>query len=251
MADTPTRLKALNGFLAKSDGRDKLTATIQYACMFLSAGEPGNIKKVQTSVAAARKVFRILRPLENLVPVLTNPKLSPNKPVAVEVLIKLKSILMAIYFGADHVVWASQAGIYTDKESIDRWQKVSLWTWFGGSVCGILTELNDVAALTAVPKEGETQEEWCARQMKTQGEVNTKLLTIFHGLTQAALAVGLLGLRPWSPRTVGAIGTLASAINCYMLFPALPSSKAAAPTHKPQSRYASPALLFKPELKLA
>ena len=68
---------------------------------------------------------------------------------------------------------------------------------------------------------------------------------------QAALAVGLLGLRPWSPRTVGAIGTLASAINCYMLFPALPASKAAAPAHKPQSRYASPALLFKPELKLA
>lgn len=61
---------------------------------------------------------------------------------------------------------------------------MSLWTWFGGSICGILTELNDVVALTAVPKEGETQEEWCARQMKTQGEVNTKLLTIFHGLTQ-------------------------------------------------------------------
>ncbi len=69
---------------------------------------------------------------------------------------------------------------------------------------------------------------------------------------QAALAVGLLGLRPWSPRTVGAIGTVASAINCYMLFPALPSSsKAPAAASKPQSRYASPALLFKPELKLA
>ena len=34
---------------------------MQYACMFISAGEPGNVKKIQASVAAARKVFRIMR----------------------------------------------------------------------------------------------------------------------------------------------------------------------------------------------
>ena len=33
----------------------------QYACLMISAGEPGNAKKIQTSVAAGRKVFRILR----------------------------------------------------------------------------------------------------------------------------------------------------------------------------------------------
>jgi hypothetical protein len=33
---------------------------LQYTCMFISAGEPGNAKKIQASVAAARKVFRIL-----------------------------------------------------------------------------------------------------------------------------------------------------------------------------------------------
>lgn len=33
---------------------------------------------------------------------------------------------------------------------------------------------------------------------------------------QALLAVGLLQLRPWKPRLVGALGTIASAINCYM-----------------------------------
>jgi len=85
----------VNGFLAKAGGKDKLTALIQarpaprsrkgppmrrsghagprrssgrrpdaavraqYAAMFVSAGEPGNAKKVQVSVAAARKVFRI------------------------------------------------------------------------------------------------------------------------------------------------------------------------------------------------
>ena len=35
--------------------------------------------------------------------------------------------------------------------------------------------------------------------------------------------MGLLQLRPWKPRTVGLIGVVASAINCYMLLPALPA----------------------------
>lgn len=41
--------------------------------------------------------------------------------------------------------------------------------------------------------------------------------------SQALLAVGLLELRPWKPRTVGILGIVASALNCYMLFPALPT----------------------------
>ena len=31
-----------------------------------------------------------------------------------------KNLLMAIYFAADHVVWAGQAGVYTNKEALDR-----------------------------------------------------------------------------------------------------------------------------------
>lgn len=34
---------------------------MQYACMFISAGEPGKLKKIQASVTAARKVFRVMR----------------------------------------------------------------------------------------------------------------------------------------------------------------------------------------------
>lgn len=39
----------------------RLLLLVQYAAMFVSAGEAGDAKKVQTSVAAARKVFRIFR----------------------------------------------------------------------------------------------------------------------------------------------------------------------------------------------
>ena len=35
-------------------------------------------------------------------------------------ILQLKSILMAIYFAGDHVVWASQAGLYTDKEGTEK-----------------------------------------------------------------------------------------------------------------------------------
>ena len=41
--------------------RAEWRAPVQYACMFISAGEPGNVKKIQASVAAARKVFRVMR----------------------------------------------------------------------------------------------------------------------------------------------------------------------------------------------
>ena len=53
-------------------------------------------------------------------------------------------------------------------------------------------------------------------------------LIMVPACVQAMLAVGLLQLRPWKPRFVGFLGTMASAINCYMLFPALP-----APAKKP------------------
>ena len=33
---------------------------------------------------------------------------------------QLKNVLMAVYFGADHVVWAGQAGIVSNKDFLSR-----------------------------------------------------------------------------------------------------------------------------------
>ena len=33
---------------------------------------------------------------------------------------QLKGVLMAVYFGADHVVWAGQAGLVSDKQLLER-----------------------------------------------------------------------------------------------------------------------------------
>lgn len=57
---------------------------------------------------------------------------------------QLKSVLMAIYFGGDNIVWASQAGILQNKTLILRAQKASLYGWAGGSVIGVITELHEL-----------------------------------------------------------------------------------------------------------
>ena len=92
--------------------------------------------------------FCCLQPLEAASPVLLNPALNPKKPLIIELInkvrlslrscimlntarsanlrwssacLQLKSVLMAIYFAGDHVVWASQAGLYTDKEGTEKY----------------------------------------------------------------------------------------------------------------------------------
>jgi hypothetical protein len=49
----------------------------------------------------------------------------------------------------------------------------------------------------------------------------------------AAVAVSPLQLYPFKPRTVGLLGTLASALNCYFLMPAFPQRPKAAVADKP------------------
>ncbi|KAL3148529.1 hypothetical protein ABBQ38_013967 [Trebouxia sp. C0009 RCD-2024] len=184
--DPKEHLKALNGFLKQSDGRDKLTAAVQYAAMFVSAGEAGDAKKVQTSVAAARKVFRIFRPLEAASPVLLNHTLNPSKPMLLELINKLKSILMAIYFAGDHVVWASQAGLYTNKEGTEKAQKMSLWAWALGSVCSIVSECYELSQLSKPPSTKDGQEAWEIKRMKAQAEINSRMITLIHALFQVS-----------------------------------------------------------------
>lgn len=223
---TAATLTALNGFLAKTDGRDKLCATLQYVAMFIAAGEPGKARSIAASVAAARKVFRVLRPVEALTPILLQPRLLPNKPIHTQVLDKAKTLLNVVYFGCDHVVWASQAGIYSNKEVVARCQKASLWGWFGASCCTIVNET--IELIRSAPKAAgkAATDEDAVRRRQALEVMQKRLLVLFHNLLMAMTAIGLLQLRPWKPRFVGFLGSLASIINCYMLFPALAAAPA-------------------------
>merc|ERR1711977_490536 len=137
---TEENLKTMKELLAKSDGRDKLCATIQYALMFIHAGQAGKVKKAQGNIASARKVFRVMKPVETLTPIITDPfgtkALSKmDDPKLLFLVKRAQMLLMALYFGGDHVVWSKSAGILEDAETAALAKKVSMYSWFGGSVC--------------------------------------------------------------------------------------------------------------------
>ena len=67
------------------------------------------ISIAHSSCAPLHPLFIFLQPLEVLNPLLQNPGWAGGgRPLWVEVLIKLKPLLMSIYFGADHIVWLQQ-----------------------------------------------------------------------------------------------------------------------------------------------
>ena len=206
----------VTGFLAKSDGRDKLLATVQYACMFIAAGSAGVATKIQKSVAQARKAFRILRPLDALAPLLQSG-LAVSGPPPIVVAKNLRPVFMASYFLFDHVGWAAGAGLVTDKKTIEKCQKISTYSWLLGSLSTVTIELH---ALTRPVPSVETSAEKEARRATDRAT----LLRLVHALVQAGLAAGLLGIGgAWPARRTAALGVAASAINCYMLLPPRPA----------------------------
>jgi hypothetical protein len=71
-------------------------------------------------------------------------------------------------------------------------------------------------------RKDETNEEYAARQAAEAAELRRHAIIFWHAVFQALLAMGLLELRPWKPRTVGTLGIIASLMNCYMLYPSVP-----------------------------
>jgi hypothetical protein len=67
--------------------------------------------------------------------------------------LQFKNVLMAIYFGADHFVWAYQIGLTTDKAAGERWQKLSLRAWALGSLCTVGVETYQILMSGVTRKE--------------------------------------------------------------------------------------------------
>lgn len=220
-------LQVSNGLTSKADGKDKLLATLQYVLMFLSGGQPGLAKDLQAKVAAARKVFRIMKPVETLTPLLKEPYLPGKKSLHQELLPKIRSVCMAAYFTFDHLVWLGSVNVIKDKALLERCQKASLWGWLLGSVSTIALESLSLSDGTMVVKRvpGEDDQAWQIRRAELSASTHKKMLVLIHAVTQALLAIGLLQIRPFKPRLTATFGVLASVLNCYMLSPPWPSLK--------------------------
>ena len=94
----------MKGLLAKSDGKDKTLALLQYLAMFTSNGTPGNALNLQKSFGSARKPFRIFKEVEFLLPVIENPPVGNQAKVLVAY---SKAIGMSAYMAFDHIVFLS------------------------------------------------------------------------------------------------------------------------------------------------
>jgi hypothetical protein len=243
------RIKTL---LSTSDGRDKTMSLAQYACAFVANGVDGNALRASKSIASARKPFRVFKPVEAVMPLMTDrgATLREASKSAEKGAAALKCLGMAAYFAFDHVVWMTQAGIQKNSSVGDAAQKVSYWGWFLGSSAGLYSDTTELNALLDVMKEkgfGKvsppngggggseggafqdededlTDEEFEAREAEKE-ELRRRARKVFAGLVtnsaQAVLALALLDQIKMSKRKIGALGVFLSAVNIATLLPPL------------------------------
>ena len=125
---------------------------------------------------------------------------------------------MAVYMGADHLVWASSAGVIANKDLAKTAQKLSLWGWFAASVATVATLSGDLtAALDDMSAAGENEEAKRAAAARTR----SVMMGVLTNGAQAALALALLEKLPLDKRQTGALGVALSLVNCYNLAPPL------------------------------
>lgn len=226
-------------YLSKAEARDKICRAIQYGSKFLSGGEKGVAQDVDKATSQARKVFRLLKSVQELQNLLTPaPK---STPLPLVLLGRVKSALMATFLALDQIVWLGRSGIYKNKERTDLISKLSLYCWMSGTTTTSVIEICELYRLSAAFQKQERELRRLGErgaslaeenQVKDQQLANAaksrdRSLSLVKSLLDIVVAVGLLQLTPKTvtPRVTGAIGFLTSLISCYQLLPA-PAKKA-------------------------
>lgn len=228
---TRAELGVLVLYLNKAEARDKICRAIQYGSKFLSKGEPGPAQNVDKSTTLARKVFRLLKFVNDLHTLISpSPK---GTPLPLILLGKSKNALLSTFFFLDQIVWAGRTGIYKNKERVELLGRIALYCWMGSSACNSVIELAELGRLSASMKKLEKElkqadkykdEQYRAKLQKS----NERLLSLVKSSMDIVVAIGLLQLAPKkvTPRVTGAFGFITSLISCYQLLP--PSNKAKA-----------------------
>ena len=143
---------------------------------------------------------------------------------------------MALYVGADHVVWATSAGVLSGgdaKARGARFQKVSLWAWFVASVAsaaaqtGDLTQaLDEMSAVKRDSEDTDTDVDTDEARLVAAAKARAHMGAVATSAAQAFLALALLEKTSLSKRRVAALGIAVSAANCVSLTPVRKSKTA-------------------------
>ena len=151
---------------------------------------------------------------------------------------------MALYVGADHVVWATSAGVLSGgdaKKRGERFQKVSLWAWFVASVASAAAQTGDLTrALDEMsvavkrdsdPKDKDTDDTddvdtTSEARLVAAAKARAHMGAVATSAAQAFLALALLEKTSLSKRHVAALGVAVSVANCASLMPVRKSKTA-------------------------
>lgn len=213
---TRVELALIKSFLSQAEARDKICRAIQYGSKFVSAGEAGVARDVDKSTSLARKVFRLLKSVNQLESLLAPP--AKSTPLPLVILAKSKSSLMATFLALDQIVWAGRTGIYNNKERTELISKISLYCFLGGCTTNSLLEL---AELLRLSRRKDQVDNTLDRQL-LQKQQEQRVLAWIKSSLDVIVAIGLLQLAPKkvTPRVTGAFGFISSLISCYQLLPA-------------------------------
>ncbi|KDP28689.1 hypothetical protein JCGZ_14460 [Jatropha curcas] len=227
---TRAELALLVLYLNKAEARDKICRAIQYGSKFLSDGKPGTAQNVDKSTSLARKVFRLLKFVNDL-----HALISPvpqGTPLPLVLLGKSKNALLSTFLFLDQIVWLGRSGIYKNKERAELLGRISLYCWMGSSVCTTLVEIGELGRLSASIKKLEKELKNSDKHQNDQyrsklQKSNERSLALVKAAMDIVVAVGLLQLAPKkvTPRVTGAFGFVTSLISCYQLLPSRPKAK--------------------------
>ncbi|KAL6005585.1 hypothetical protein ACLOJK_006152 [Asimina triloba] len=202
---TRAELALLVLYLNKAEARDKICRAIQYGSKFVSNGEPGSAQNVDKSTTLARKVFRLLKFVNDLYALISPPV--QGTPVPLILLGKSKNALLSTFLFLDQIVWAGRSGIYKKvllkQASIQKefaWHKFS-WSWedtLARRACVSLGELGRLSASTKkLEKDLKGTDKYENEQYLSKiQQSNDRLLSLIKSSMDIVVAVGLLQLAP-------------------------------------------------------
>lgn len=230
--DTRAHIALLALYLGKAETRDKICRAIQYGSKFVSGGEPGVAANVDKNTSLARKVFRLLKSVNEIQNLLSPaPK---STPLALVLLGRIKSALLGTFLALDQVVWLGRSGIYQNKERTDLISKLALHCWLTG--CGVQSiievcemyrlsitcaklgkEIRRAKERKSITEQSKLKEQLVAALVKAR----ERQLNFVKSSLDIFVAAGLLQLAPKTitPRVTGALGFTTSLISCYQLLP--------------------------------
>ena len=149
---------------------------------------------------------------------------------------------MALYVGADHVVWATSAGVLSGGDARargERFQKVSLWAWFVASVASAAAQTGDLTRAldemsASVKRDSDKDKDTDTDDVDTTSEARlvaaakarAHMGAVATSAAQAFLALALLEKTSLSKRHVAALGVAVSVANCASLMPVRKSKTA-------------------------